>query len=324
MSDTDDATNLPNINSFLEEIKNLREELSDLKILYENTIDHSSRIENELEGKNRRINTLLTSMKMYLSPQLYSSIVKGKFETKLRHQRKKLTMFFSDIVDFTATTDIIEPETLSRLLNEYLTEMSEIAIRYGGTIDKYIGDAIVVFFGDPEYVDDVHHARQCVCMALDMLEAIHAYSRAWSDAGALGGFSVRMGVNTGFCTVGNFGSESRMDYTIIGGQVNIASRIEKFAKPNTLYVSDSTYALVRDIVRISESSSITVKGIHYPVGIHRVAGLQRDAELRSDLLRTDGAAFDLEAIRYNPSGTPPEERRRIRDALYAAIRLLDE
>ncbi len=324
MSTPRPETGSPNLDTLVRELAELKEELADLKILYENTVDHSSRIENELEEKNRKINELLTAMKMYLSPQLYNSIVKGSFDAKLRYERKKLTMFFSDIVEFTHTTDIIEPETLSRLLNEYLTEMSRIAEAHGGTIDKYIGDAIVIFFGDPEYVDDVTHASQCVRMAVEMLATIRGLSGDWSDAGAPGGLSVRIGINTGYCTVGNFGSESRMDYTIIGGQVNIASRIEKIARPNSIYISDATYALVRDIVRVEESSHIRVKGIHYPVGVHRVVGLAEATAGATPYIAVRGGRFSLAPIDFDRDSASDEERRRVRDALRAAMRLLGE
>ena len=147
------------------QVVELKERVNDLQIMYENTIEHGTLIENELEEKNRSINNLLTLMKMYLPSQLYDSIAGGSLEGKLTHKRRKLTMFFSDIVGFTDVTDTLEPEMLSALLNEYLTEMSSIAGVYGGTVDKFIGDAIVVFFGDPQFVDDETHAKQCLRMA---------------------------------------------------------------------------------------------------------------------------------------------------------------
>ncbi len=312
------------VSELQQKIDELTIELQDLRIIHENTVDHSTRIENELEEKNERINKLLTSMKMYLSPQLYQSIVGGAFEAKLRHQRKKLTMFFSDIVGFTKITDVIEPETLSGLLNEYLTKMSDIAAMYGGTIDKYIGDAIVIFFGDPEYVDDAYHARQCMRMGMEMLDQIRLLSRRWSSAGAPGGLGVRMGVNTGFCTVGNFGSETRMDYTIIGGQVNIASRLEKIADKNSMFISESTYSLVKDFVEVGHPQVVHVKGIHFPVGVYKVLGLQEDYRSGSELIEKSSNGFFLHPINYEKESDSAQTRKRMIDALESALKYLKE
>ena len=287
------------LSGLLDEVELLKEELNDLRVLYENTVEHSTTIENALEDKNRHINNLVTSMKMYLSSQLYNSIIKGTADSKLSYKRRKLTMFFSDIEGFTRITDMIEPETLSGLLNEYLTVMSDIAVMYGGTIDKFIGDAIVVFFGDPEFVDDETHARQCVRMAVEMLDRIKILSKHWSDAGAPNGLGVRMGINTGFCTVGNFGSENRMDYTIIGGQVNITSRLEKIAERNSIYISETTYAFVNDIVRVDEKRRIRVKGVHFPIGVFKVLGIKDSNEIVESLLDKNDMSFTLQPVSFD-------------------------
>lgn len=319
-----DESAIPDLRTLSKEIEYLKEELQDLKVLYENSVDHSSTIENELEEKNRRINELLTSMKMYLSPQLYASIVGGSFDSKLTHKRKKLTMFFSDIENFTDITDIIEPETLSGLLNDYLTEMSNIAAKYGGTIDKYIGDAIVIFFGDPDFIDDETHARQCVRMAIEMLEQIKIISRNWQGSGSPGGLGVRMGINTGFCTVGNFGSETRMDYTMIGGQVNIAARMEKIADRNSVFISEATYSLVRDIVEVSGPKVTRVKGIHYPVKVYKLIGLKREAESIDSLLETTEHGFFLHPISFNKISDSLAYKTQILKALKRAVSRLDD
>jgi len=174
----------PTIADLRRQIAALQEQVSDLQIMCENTVEHGTLIENELEEKNRSINKLLTLMKMYLPSQLYESIAGGSLGGKLTYKRKKLTMFFSDIVGFTDVTDTLEPETLSSVLNEYLTEMSSIATVYGGTVDKFIGDAIVIFFGDPQFTDDETHAKQCLRMATDMLDKIKLLSGKWRAAGA--------------------------------------------------------------------------------------------------------------------------------------------
>ncbi len=312
----------PELADLIGEIELLKEELKDLRVLHENTVEHSTTIENALEEKNQHINNLITSMKMYLSSQLYNSIIKGTMDTRLSYKRKKLTMFFSDIEGFTRITDMIEPETLSGLLNEYLTVMSEIAVMYGGTIDKFIGDAIVVFFGDPEFIDDETHARQCVRMAVEMLDRIKILSKHWSDAGAPNGLGVRMGINTGFCTVGNFGSENRMDYTIIGGQVNIASRLESIAERNSIYISETTYAFVKDIVRVDERRRIRVKGVHYPIGAFKVLGMKDTNQIVENLLEKDGHGFTLQPVSFDADADTDSYREGLISVLEEALKIL--
>jgi adenylate cyclase len=128
---------------------------------------------------------------------------------KLASQRKKLTVFFSDIAGFTETAERLESEDLIWLLNHYLTEMSRIASAHGATIDKYVGDAIVIFFGDPESSGVMEDALACVRMAIAMRERMGDLADIWRDMGLATPFRCRMGINTGFCTVGNFGSEDR-------------------------------------------------------------------------------------------------------------------
>ena len=206
----------------------------------------------------------------YLSPQVYRSIFSGDKDVKIESYRKRLTVFFSDIKDFTETTDSMESEALTGLLNEYLNEMSKIALEHGGTIDKYIGDAIMIFFGDPDSRGAKEDALACVNMALAMRARMDSLRDKWLEHGIEKPLHVRMGINTGFCTVGNIGSEDRMDYTIIGGEVNLASRLESLAQEDTILVSYETYALIKDHIKCEHKEKVTVKGIAYPVQVYQV------------------------------------------------------
>ena len=181
-------------------------------------------------SSQKKIEELTNKLSKYLSPQVYQSIFSGKQNVKIEAYRKKLTVFFSDIKGFTEITDRLEPEVLSSLLNSYLNEMSKIALKYGGTIDKFIGDAILIFFGDPESKGDKEDAKACVLMALEMRERMKHLRKLWEDQGISNPLDIRIGINTGFCNVGNFGSEDRLDYTIIGGEVNLASRLSLMLK----------------------------------------------------------------------------------------------
>ncbi|MEJ1996475.1 MAG: adenylate/guanylate cyclase domain-containing protein [Limibacillus sp.] len=226
--------------------------------------------EAELAQKTKVLEGLSNQLSKYLSPQVYSSIFSGKQEVRLTSKRKKLTIFFSDIVGFTQMADRLESEELSQLLNQYLTAMSQIALAYGATIDKYVGDAILAFFGDPESRGIKEDAVACVTMAIAMRKKMDTLADDWREAGIDKPLQVRIGITTGYCTVGNFGSEDRLDYTIIGGAVNTASRLQSLAPPNEIIVSYETYALVRDEICCVEHGEVDVKGIAYPVATYKV------------------------------------------------------
>ncbi len=226
--------------------------------------------ENLLADKTKALEHLSSQLAKYLSPQVYDSIFAGKQEVKIASRRKELTVFFSDIAGFTETADRLESEDLTRLLNHYLTEMSKIALSYGATIDKYVGDAIVIFFGDPETRGVGEDALACVEMAIAMRMRMRQLQDVWRASGIEKPLQCRIGINTGYCTVGNFGSEERMDYTIIGGGVNLASRLEAATTPGEILISYETYAHVRDRIQCEERGQISVKGIAHPVSTYQV------------------------------------------------------
>jgi adenylate cyclase len=236
-----------------------------------------------IEQKHRELEALSSKLAKYLSPQVYQSIFAGRQEVSIASQRKKLTVFFSDITGFTETTDRLESEELTQLLNQYLTEMSRIALQHGATIDKYIGDGIMVFFGDPDSRGVKEDALACVTMAIAMQKRVRELASLWRDAGIERPLACRIGINTGYCTVGNFGSEDRMDYTIIGNAVNLASRLEHEAPPGSILISFETHALVKDEVRCEERGKIEVRGMPYPVATYEAIELYD--ELRDDEAR---------------------------------------
>jgi class 3 adenylate cyclase len=297
-------------------IAGLEEEKNDLQTLFDNVNEHSSQVENDYD-------TLINKMKRYLSPQLFDSIVGGGISSELSYRRKQLTIFFSDIVNFTSITDSTEPEVLSDCLNLYLNEMSNVAIRFGGTIDKFIGDAVMVFFGDPGSRGVKEDALACVGMAVEMQEKIRAIRSYWHERGIPLSLQVRMGINTGYCTVGNFGSKERMDYTIMGGQVNIASRLETASKPDGILISEATYELVQKHVDAVSMQPISVKGIHYPINTFLVSGLKEEANApRKLLVQPIQNGFVMEKIVFDPGVISRDERDQILASLTRAIELL--
>ena len=234
--------------------------------------------EQDLTEKSAALTALSSKLAKYLAPQVYDSIFTGQQDVKIVSKRKKLTVCFSDLVGFTEITDKMESEDLTQLLNHYLTEMSKIALQYGATIDKYVGDAIVMFFGDPATLGVKEDALACVQMALAMQQRVGELAEEWRNSGIETPLRCRIGIHTGYCTVGNFGSEDRMDYTMVGSTVNLASRLEHEAMPGGVLVSFETYAQVKDDVRCEERGYVQVKGIAQPVATYAVVGLKNDVE----------------------------------------------
>ncbi|WP_046868390.1 adenylate/guanylate cyclase domain-containing protein [Microvirga massiliensis] len=250
--------------------------------------------EEVLSEKTAALEALSRKLAKYLAPQVYNSIFTGSREVKIASERKKLTVCFSDIAGFTEITDKMESEDLTQLLNHYLTEMSNIAAAYGATIDKYVGDAILMFFGDPETRGIREDALACVKMALAMQKRIGELAEVWRQSGVETPLSCRIGIHTGYCTVGNFGSEDRMDYTIVGGAVNLASRLEHEAVPGGVLISYETYVHVSEEVRCEERGHIRVKGLAYPVAVYEVVALERDLDATCDRIDVELPHLRLE------------------------------
>lgn len=229
-----------------------------------------------ISQKNQILEALSSKLSKYLSPQLYKSIFAGDQDVVIASKRKKLTIFFSDIAAFTETTDNLESEDLTDVLNHYLTEMSAIALAHGATIDKYIGDAMLLFFGDPESKGIKEDAKACVQMALAMQRRMRELEQEWRDRGLERPFRIRMGISTGFCTVGNFGSPDRMDYTIIGNEVNLAARLQSAAEPGSILLAHETNSLVQDLVLTEEQPPIAVKGFQKPISTYKIVGSYED------------------------------------------------
>lgn len=305
------------------EYEKLTRELEDQLLLNETTIDHSTRLENELIDRNMNLDVLQNKMKKYLSPQLFKSLMGGTKDAVLVHTRKKLTIFFSDIVNFSEITDSVESELLSEVLNEYLNKMASIAIKWGGTIDKFIGDAIMIFFGDPEFIDDITHAQNCAKMALEMRDELKNLRAHWRDRGMFQKLRVRMGINTGYCTVGNFGSASRMEYTIVGGQVNIASRLETLAEADSIYISSSTFALIQDIAECRFIDDMLIKGMHCPIEVYKLIKLKGKRPTASLLTQTEKHSFVLKEVTYDHITSNTEEKEEIKMALKMAFGIIE-
>ena len=235
----------------------------------------------DAENQKEKTQKLSSNLAKYLPPQIHEAIFSGKFETGIATKRKKLTIFFSDIANFTSTSEGLQPEDLTKYLNEYFSEMTAIALECGATIDKYIGDAMMVFFGDPDSKGEREDARACVNMALQMRDKISDLQLKWQKQGFSEPFQVRMGMNTGYCNVGNFGSDQRLTYTIIGSEVNVAQRLETSAESGGILMSYETYAHAQDLIEVEQLESISMKGVNREIKVFSVLNELRERSKKS-------------------------------------------
>jgi adenylate cyclase len=277
-------------------------------------------INRDLEAANEFLASISMKISRYLAPQIYKRIFSGERDVTIHTERKKLTIFFSDIKDFTATTERLQPEEITSLLNEYFTEMAAIALKHGGTVDKFIGDAILIFFGDPETRGPLEDAQACLRMAVDMQRRLAELNLKWRSTGTEQPFQVRMGINTGYCNVGNFGSADRMDYTIHGVEANLAQRLQSIAEPGQIVMSFETYALVRHIVTVRTLSPIAMKGISREVVPYAVDGMLDASGQPVRIFSEHLAGVDLD---LDPSVVEPGEAERIKAVLRDAAAALE-
>jgi len=272
-----------------------------------------------LNTRTQMLRSLSDKLSRYLSPQIYKSIFEGAQDVSIQAVRKKLTIFFSDIKDFTSNSERMQPEDLTYFLNNYFSEMSKIALEYGATIDKFVGDAILIFFGDPETRGVQEDALQCVRMAVAMQRRMIELQAIWRDKGYRQPFQVRIGINTGFCHVGNFGSEQRMDYTVIGSEVNLAARLEQNGEPDGIMIAYETYALVKDEFETEEREPLFAKGVSREIRCFTLRGIHDEAAQDGPAIsqRYPGLHLSLDKARLTE-----ENRERAIHDLEAALQTL--
>ncbi len=184
-------------------------------------------------------------------------------------------MLFSDVRGFTSFSEKHEPEEVVSLLNEYLGAMTEIVFEHEGTLDKFVGDAIMALWGAP--VGQPDHAERAVRCALAMIDRLKQLQAKWTAEGRYV-IDIGIGINTGGMVVGNMGAEGKkMDYTVIGDNVNLGARLEGLTRQynHHIIISEFTFEKVKDIAQVSELGSVTVKGKERPVVIYGVVGLKQ-------------------------------------------------
>ena len=258
-----------------EELKALKQENSKLKLEARLRKSLASELERqkslvqeakvEADAQRDKLQTASEQLSKYLSPQICEKIFSG-VEFSAKSARKKLTIFFSDVVGFTTLSEQMEAEDLSNFLNFYLTSMCDIALKYGGTIDKFIGDSVMVFFGDPDTKGAQEDANACCSMALEMLNFLESNQQHFQEMYNFPEkLEIRIGIHNGLCNVGNFGSAQRLDYTAIGRAVNVASRLEQAAPKNSILVSSAVRNLIKNNFKTSSPIEVKAKGIEKPI-----------------------------------------------------------
>lgn len=262
------------------------------------------------EGRQKR--WIKNAFQMYLSPEFVNALLKRPDLLFLGGEEKELTILFSDLEGFTSLSEGMSPSELVALLNEYLDGMTRILLSQGGTLDKYEGDAIMAFWGAP--LDEPDHAGRAVKAALEMSRFSEALSETFRRKGKPS-IRTRIGLNTGKVIVGNIGSESRFNYTIIGDEVNLASRLEGANKAfgTTLMISESTFSRVRDGFLGRELDILRVKGKERPVTVYEVLGFAGEP----------GASPLQEMLRFYNEGLSRYRRREWQEALGLFERALE-
>jgi len=211
----------------------------------------------------------------YVSPMVIENLIRNPDLINLGGEKRNITIFFSDIRGFTAISEKLKPEELVHLLNEYLTAMTSIIIKDEGLVDKYMGDAIMAFWGAP--MKQVDHAIKACESSLEMLGTLKELQKQWKQR-KIPSFNIGMGLNSGEAIVGNMGSEKRFDYTAMGDNVNLASRLEGLNKiyETNIIISDQTYQLVKDIFYCRKLDAVKVKGKKTALYIYELIGKKNE------------------------------------------------
>jgi adenylate cyclase len=217
------------------------------------------------EQKAREV--LRRSFEAYFPPAVARRLMLNPSLVTAGGQKKVITIMFTDIKSFTTYSAALSPDEIRKLLNEYFGAMVEILFKHEGTVDKFIGDGLMVFFGDPEPQND--HALRCVRAAIEMQQKCRELKDRWEREKKFP-LMIRVGINTGSVVVGNMGSARRLSYTALGADVNLAQRLEANAPAEGILISESTFELVRDSIKTHPPELIHVKGFDKPINVYRV------------------------------------------------------
>ncbi len=226
-----------------------------------------------LSERSGTLRAVSQRLSQHLPAQVCKSILEGTSDAAVTTQRRPLTIFFSDIEDFTEWAESGEPQDVTRLLNAYFSQMSAVATEFGATFEKSMGAGLLGFFGAPESRGAREDALQCVRMAAAMQRRMRQLQGLWRDEGFTQPFRLRIGIHSGQCNVGNFGSDQRTNYTIIGAAMKVASCLQEAGDPDGVTLSGETYALVRDEFAAQQRPAVKVKGMAAEIECYALTGI---------------------------------------------------
>jgi class 3 adenylate cyclase len=214
--------------------------------------------------KEKEKQEIRAAFQHYFSPQILDSILRDPKQLSLGGQRREVTVLFSDIRSFTSITESLAPQQLTRLMQDYFSNMTDAVFATGGIVDKYVGDALLAFWGAP--IEQSDQADRAVRAALEMLERLKNLQKTWTE-NSLPPMDIGIGINLGVATVGNFGSTKRFDYTVIGDVVNAASRLQSLNKENRshIIISETTRAQLTIPIQTRDLGEVTLKGKEKPL-----------------------------------------------------------
>ena len=225
---------------------------------------------NEVERRNAFIRTIFGR---YLTDEVAETLLDSPEGLSLGGERREITILMADIRGFTNLSSRLPPEEVVTLVNNFLAEMTKVIVRYGGTIDEFIGDAILVLFGAPRAIDK--HAENAVACALEMQLAMAKVNELNNQTG-LPNVETGIGINTGEVVVGNIGSETRMKYGVVGHNVNLTSRIESYSAGRQILISEHTFKNCNGILKINSSMTVQPKGFDQDVKLYEVVAIGGD------------------------------------------------
>ena len=205
----------------------------------------------------------------FLPRNLADMIMSGEHEDFLKGHRREITVVFIDLRGFTAFVEKSDPEEVMTILRDYQTVMGHLVSEYGGTLERFVGDAVMVYFNDP--LPCPNHAQQAVKMAIAMRQAINSLQEEWKKRGIQLGAGI--GIATGYATIGAVGFEDRLDYAAIGPVTNLAARLCSEAQHGQILVSDRVLPLVKELIKVEPIGELTLKGIQRPVAVSQVVGM---------------------------------------------------
>jgi class 3 adenylate cyclase len=267
------------------ELREALDEVQEQKDVIEEQASELASLNADLEARVReQLADLVRKSRLqkYFPSKVVQQILERDSDATVSAERRRVTVVFSDLTGFTELSDTTPPDVVTRLLNEYLTEMVELIETHGGTLDKFMGDGLMVHFGAADDTQPAEQAVQATMMALAMQQALADLRVKWAAEGITHRLEMRVGINQDDVTVGNFGSEDLLEYTAIGQGVNLASRLEGVCTPGRVLVSFPVYALTRGQFDYSDPEVHTLKGIAEPVAAYPLDPLAGPGAGRSD------------------------------------------